>query len=204
MQRDHAGLAVIAARNNSLWKSGAFGSGYDRIVGQWLRANARSVTIVGSLADPAAGVPLAWLHDPPPEDRMSTDVAPLLGSGHGEGGIEDQPPVHVGVVPSGARREYRRLRCARACLPCSLRGARREPYQTCGDRRLPDVCRAGASRSGGSRGDAPSDLHRPRATREGRGGRAQARRRADPCPRVARLVPHRGVRRGRRAVGRAR
>jgi 4-amino-4-deoxy-L-arabinose transferase-like glycosyltransferase len=55
LRRDHASVAVLSARQLSVWGSGPFGVGYDKLVGDYLRSNATSVTTVGSLAQPAAG-----------------------------------------------------------------------------------------------------------------------------------------------------
>lgn len=55
LRRDHAALAVLAARDFSVWKTGAFGLGYDKLVGDYLRQNAESSTIIGTLAHPIGG-----------------------------------------------------------------------------------------------------------------------------------------------------
>ncbi|MGZ6603766.1 MAG: hypothetical protein ACXVFO_13095 [Solirubrobacteraceae bacterium] len=55
LRKDHAALAVIASRQLSVWASGSFGAGYDRLVGDYLRASTTSRTVVGSLAHPAGG-----------------------------------------------------------------------------------------------------------------------------------------------------
>lgn len=52
---DHASLAVLASRDNSLWRSGPFGVGYDKLVGAYLRSMTATTTTVGSLAAPAGG-----------------------------------------------------------------------------------------------------------------------------------------------------
>lgn len=55
LQRDHARLAVIGARNFSLWGTPGFGVDYDKVLGAYLRRSAVSTTTVGTLLDPAAG-----------------------------------------------------------------------------------------------------------------------------------------------------
>ena len=48
-------MAVIASRQLSVWDSGSFGTGYDRLVGDYLRSSTTSRTVVGSLAQPSGG-----------------------------------------------------------------------------------------------------------------------------------------------------
>lgn len=55
LRTDHTSLAVIASRELSVWDSGSFGTGYDRLVGNYLRASTTSRTVVGSLTQPAGG-----------------------------------------------------------------------------------------------------------------------------------------------------
>ncbi|MFZ1996064.1 MAG: hypothetical protein WAU75_18275 [Solirubrobacteraceae bacterium] len=55
LRKDHTSLAVIASRQLSVWDSGSFGTGYDRLVGDYLLASTTSRTIVGSLTQPAGG-----------------------------------------------------------------------------------------------------------------------------------------------------
>jgi hypothetical protein len=55
LERDRAQLAVIGSRDLSVWQKGSFGTGYDRLLGNYLRAWSTSITTVGSLASPAVG-----------------------------------------------------------------------------------------------------------------------------------------------------
>lgn len=55
LRQDHTSLAVIASRQLSVWDSGSFGTGYDRLVGGYLRSATTSRTVVGSLAQPSGG-----------------------------------------------------------------------------------------------------------------------------------------------------
>jgi hypothetical protein len=55
LRQDHTSLALIASRDLGVWDSGSFGTGYDRLVGNYLRAATTSQTVVGSLAQPAGG-----------------------------------------------------------------------------------------------------------------------------------------------------
>jgi 4-amino-4-deoxy-L-arabinose transferase-like glycosyltransferase len=55
IQHDRAQLAVIGARDLSVWQTGSFGTGYDRLVGDYLRAASASTTTIGSLTSPAVG-----------------------------------------------------------------------------------------------------------------------------------------------------
>ncbi|MGI8713982.1 MAG: hypothetical protein ACR2NR_12560 [Solirubrobacteraceae bacterium] len=55
LRHDHARVAVLGARDFSLWRTSAFGVGYDRLVGDYLRHSAASTTTFGTLAHPVAG-----------------------------------------------------------------------------------------------------------------------------------------------------
>jgi hypothetical protein len=55
LRTHHVALAVIGARDFSLWGSPTFGVDYNRVLGAYLRASTVSRTTVGTLADPAAG-----------------------------------------------------------------------------------------------------------------------------------------------------
>jgi hypothetical protein len=55
LRRYHAALAVLGARDNSLWRTGAFGVGYDKLVGDYLRRSATTTITIGPIAHPAAG-----------------------------------------------------------------------------------------------------------------------------------------------------
>jgi hypothetical protein len=56
MRRERVRLAVVAARDFSLWGSGtSFGTNYNRTLGAYLRDHTRASTVVGTLADPHAG-----------------------------------------------------------------------------------------------------------------------------------------------------
>ena len=55
LRQDHARVAVLGARDFSSWGTAAFGVGYDRLLGGYLRHAAVSTTVIGTLADPVAG-----------------------------------------------------------------------------------------------------------------------------------------------------
>lgn len=55
LRRDHVRAAVLAARDFSLWGTGSFGVGYDKLVGDYLRGATTSVQTFGSLTRPVAG-----------------------------------------------------------------------------------------------------------------------------------------------------
>jgi 4-amino-4-deoxy-L-arabinose transferase-like glycosyltransferase len=55
MRREHLAMAVLSARDNGIWGTSAFGSGYDRLLGTYLRRSQASSQIVGSLSDPSPG-----------------------------------------------------------------------------------------------------------------------------------------------------
>jgi 4-amino-4-deoxy-L-arabinose transferase-like glycosyltransferase len=55
LRDEHVPLAVIAARNLSVWSTHTFGVDYDKILGGYLRSSASSRTVAGSLSRPAGG-----------------------------------------------------------------------------------------------------------------------------------------------------
>jgi hypothetical protein len=55
LRRDRVAVAVLGARDFSVWGTGPFGVGYDRLVGDYLRRRAVSVQTFGTLRDPTAG-----------------------------------------------------------------------------------------------------------------------------------------------------
>ena len=55
LKREHLSLAVVGARDLSVWGSKTFGVDYNQRIGAYLRSSARAVNVVGSLSDPAAG-----------------------------------------------------------------------------------------------------------------------------------------------------
>jgi hypothetical protein len=55
LRSEHAALAVIGARDLSVWGTPTFGVNYDSILGAYLRGSSVSTTVVGSLAEPAGG-----------------------------------------------------------------------------------------------------------------------------------------------------
>lgn len=55
LRHEHVPLAVIAARNLSVWSTHTFGVDYDKILGDYLQSSANSSTIAGSLSQPVGG-----------------------------------------------------------------------------------------------------------------------------------------------------
>ncbi len=55
LRHEHVSLAVIAARDLSVWGTPTFGADYDTVLGAYLRSSAISSTIVGSLSEPVGG-----------------------------------------------------------------------------------------------------------------------------------------------------
>jgi hypothetical protein len=55
LRHEHVSLAVIAARNLSVWSTPTFGVDYDKILGEYLRSSASSSTVAGSLSRPVGG-----------------------------------------------------------------------------------------------------------------------------------------------------
>jgi hypothetical protein len=55
LRHEHIPLAVIAARNLSVWSTHTFGVDYDTILGDYLQSSASSSTVAGSLSQPAGG-----------------------------------------------------------------------------------------------------------------------------------------------------
>ena len=55
LRQDDAHVAVLAARDFSLWGTSSFGVGYDTLVGAYLRSQTASVTTLGTLKHPVAG-----------------------------------------------------------------------------------------------------------------------------------------------------
>lgn len=55
MRREHTALAVIGARDLSIWGTPTFGVNYDPLLGSYLRRATAEKAIVGSLADPVGG-----------------------------------------------------------------------------------------------------------------------------------------------------
>jgi hypothetical protein len=55
LRGEHARVAVLGARDFSLWKTSAFGVGYDKLVGDYLRRSAESTTTLGTLKHPVSG-----------------------------------------------------------------------------------------------------------------------------------------------------
>jgi hypothetical protein len=55
LRREHVALAVIGARDLSVWGTPTFGLNYDKLLGAYLRGSARSSETVGTLADPSGG-----------------------------------------------------------------------------------------------------------------------------------------------------
>jgi hypothetical protein len=55
LRREHVRLAVIGARDLSVWGTPTFGVDYDKALGAYLRRTATSITTVGTLADPSGG-----------------------------------------------------------------------------------------------------------------------------------------------------
>ena len=55
LRAERVRLAVLSARDNSTWSTSAFGVGYDRLIGAYLRRSTIGSTVVGTLADPVAG-----------------------------------------------------------------------------------------------------------------------------------------------------
>jgi hypothetical protein len=84
LRRERVRLAVVAARDFSLWGSGtSFGGNYNRTLGAYLRDATRSSTVVGTLEDPQAGT-------------NPSNGARVLTLGAALGGTEsNRPTVHV-------------------------------------------------------------------------------------------------------------
>ncbi len=55
MRREHLALAVVGARDLSVWGAKTFGLDYNRLIGAYLAGSTTSSSVVGSLADPSGG-----------------------------------------------------------------------------------------------------------------------------------------------------
>jgi len=55
MRREHVALAVIGARDLSVWGTPTFGQNYNQLLGSYLRASTRASIVVGTLSDPSGG-----------------------------------------------------------------------------------------------------------------------------------------------------
>lgn len=55
LRREHVALAVIGARDLSVWGTPTFGVDYNKLLGAYLRSSARTSSTAGTLADPSGG-----------------------------------------------------------------------------------------------------------------------------------------------------
>ena len=55
IRKQHVRLVLVSARASAHWGSSGFGSGYDAVIGDYLRSTAMTTTVIGTLAHPAQG-----------------------------------------------------------------------------------------------------------------------------------------------------
>jgi hypothetical protein len=55
LRREHAALAVIGARDLSVWGTPTFGVSYDKTLGDYLRRSSISTSVAGTLSQPVGG-----------------------------------------------------------------------------------------------------------------------------------------------------